>query len=444
MKKSCRFTLLCLLLLQAMACLAPCAARAAAETFTMAGAVEHAMEANPGVEAKILMLEQARMNVGVAQSYFWPRVSVVANTSRIKNYEEVQTYNSDNLTSDNWSKGLRASVSLFAGFAHLHNYEKSRISVEVEKARHMQARLELGSNVQLQFLQLLKFREDLKSAEEAVERIQAQLKAAEEFVKVGMAPYVNVLQNKTELSRAQQQVIRVRNDIRNAEVQLNRYLGFPLNQPIRYVGNLKDFQSTVGYSEEDAVQVAVLKRPDLTVARKSVDVAYKDMYMAMGQLMPKVDATYDNMSTSKEYDDKRYQGYTRYYWSAGLSFSWELFSGGGTVFSSLAERKRAQALQKEYENAMSGARADVIRALLDINAARELIGTSRMGVDAARESYAMASKRYMTNTGTITELLDAQLRLTQAETDASQALMEFQAARARFFFNIGRENPGLK
>ena len=43
--------------------------------------------------------------------------------------------------------------------------------------------------------------EDRKSADKAVERIKTQLHAAEQFVKVGMAPYANVLQNKTELLR---------------------------------------------------------------------------------------------------------------------------------------------------------------------------------------------------------------------------------------------------
>lgn len=39
------------------------------------------------------------------------------------------------------------------------------------------------------------------------------------------------------------------------------------------------------------------------------------------------------------------------------------------------------------------ARADVIRALLDINAAKELIGTSRMGVDAARVSFSTSGAK---------------------------------------------------
>lgn len=93
---------------------------------------------------------------------------------------------------------------------------------------------------------------------------------------------------------------------------------------------------------------------------------------------------------------------------------------------------------------MAGARTDVIKAMLDMDAARELITTTRYGVDSARENYAMSQKRYMTNIGTITDLVDAQVRLTEAERDASRALADYHSARARFYFNIGQENPGLK
>ncbi|MBO4369254.1 MAG: TolC family protein, partial [Desulfovibrio sp.] len=153
-------------------------------TFTLQQAVEQAMKTNPSIEAKIRMLENARMNVGVAQSYFWPRVSLIAQTSHLQNYEEVQTYNSDNLTSENWSKGVRAQLNLFVGFAHLNNLQKSRLAVQSEEARHKQARLELACNVQLQFLQLLRLRQELKTAQDSVERLHMQLKSADSFVDV--------------------------------------------------------------------------------------------------------------------------------------------------------------------------------------------------------------------------------------------------------------------
>lgn len=58
---------------------------AQAQEFTMEQAVEHALKGNPSVESKLLTLEQAKMNIGVAQSYFWPRVSLVSSNNRLEN-----------------------------------------------------------------------------------------------------------------------------------------------------------------------------------------------------------------------------------------------------------------------------------------------------------------------------------------------------------------------
>lgn len=424
-------------------CLPPLPAHAR-QSLSLEQAVELALRNNPGVEAKLLLLEQARMNVGVAQSYFWPRVSLISSYNRVSNFDEQQAYSVDDLSARTWNSGARLSLSLFAGFSHLNGLQKSRIAVDVEKARHQQAQHELACNVQLQFLQLLKLREDRKSADKAVERIKTQLHAAEQFVKVGMAPYANVLQNKTELLRAEQQVIRVKNDIRNAEVQLAKYLGLKDGQEADYRGDLADYGTAVAYSELEAIKAALKYRPDLVIAQKTVQMAYKDMNIRLGEYLPRVDATLDSMKYSRDYDEKRFSDYTRRYWAAGISFSWEVFSGGQTTFASLAEKKRAESLQKDFEDAVAGARTDVIRALLDINAARELIQTTRAGIVAAQENYDMASKRYMTSVGTITELMDAQLTLSQAETDASEALREFQSARARFFYYIGKINTSLR
>jgi len=416
----------------------------AAQMFTLEQAVEHAVRVNPGVESKILLLEQAKMNIGVAQSYFWPRISLVAANTRTKNYEPIPVYSSDSLSQRTWTKGLQANLSLFSGFAHLSNLQKSLLAKEIASANQVQAELELGCNVQLQFLNLLKLRENLKSSEEAVARINKQLSSSEAFVKVGMAPYLNILQNQVELSKAKQQVIKVKNDIRNSEVQLNKYLNFPPDAQVIYRGNLKDYARGISYTEEAAINTAIKSRPDLIIAQKSIEVAFKDMQISMSQYLPKIDLTYSNSQFSIDYDDPRYEDYGRHYWSAGLQFSWEIFSGGATTFDTLSQRKKAQSLQKEYEDSVSSARTDIIRSVLDMKAADELIKSTHVGLTAAKESYDMANKRYTTNTGTITELLDAQLRLTQAQNDESQALNDYQTARSKFFYYIGQKNPSLR
>lgn len=415
-----------------------------AQTFTLHEAVIHALKVNPSVQARVHTVNQARLAIGTAQSYFWPRMSLSYNHNKMENAKDSTAYSSNDISSLNWSGGRRFTWNLFSGFSHLSNLQRSFLQLELEAARHKQARLELLVNVQLQFLSLLQARESLNTAKESVLRIEKQLEAAEAFVKVDMAPYANVLQIQVELARAQQSVIRANNDIRNAQVQLNRYLGFEPAEDVTYIGNLADYAGEINYTEDEAIKTAMFTRPDLIIAQKSVAVAGKDLQGTLGQFLPRVDATYDIGYYSKDYEDRRYQDYTREYWSIGINFSWEIFSGGATLFETLAGRERIKGLRKEYENSIANARTEIIRSILDIAAAKELIGVAKKGVESARESYAMASTRYMTSIGTITELVDSQLRLTQAETDVSQALTDYHAARARFYYYIGQENLALE
>lgn len=415
---------------------------AQAREFTLGQAVEQALKANPGVESKVRALERARLEMGVAQSYFWPRISMVASTSELRNSGDVSSL--DDVSSHSDSYGLRLTLNLFAGYSHLNNLQRTRIEAAIAEARQRQAELELGTNVQIQFLQLLKARKDMVTVEESIKRLETQLKAAQAFVRVGMAPYVNVLQNEVELSEAHQQKIRTANAIRSCEVQLNQFLGFNPSEQIQYSGYLEDYPHTVPLTEEEALRQAVALRPDLVIAQKSVEAARAQSKATAGKFLPQVDLTFDNMRFRRDYREPRYKDYSRGYSTVGVNMSWVLFEGGQASFAYAADRKQMQALEKEYENSRSSAQAEVIKAWMDIRTAEEVLVTARKGVSAAEESYAMADKRYNTSVGTITELLNAQNRLTQAKTQVSQALMEYQSARARLFFYVGIKNEKLQ
>ena len=424
--------------------LLPLAAQAKAPSYTLQKAVEHALEANPTIEAKLLAIEKAQMDVLATGGNFLPKVTLMWNRGRLENTGAVGT--TEDYSNKSLSKGLRVQLSLFAGFMHLNSLGKSLLQASMEEARHEQVRLELIGNVQLHFLELLKAREDMKTVKESKKRIETQLKAAKAFVDVGMAPQLNVLQNEVEMSKVQQQEIRVANTIRTTRAMLNKYLGYDARADVNYTGSLKDFNGSVNYSEEEAIDMAMRNRPDLIIAHKSVAMALKQSHITAGRYLPSVSAYYDNMRSSKVYtDEKTYsRDYARSYWGVGLNVSWDVFDGGQTTFTYIGDRKAAASLRKEYEDALASARVAVISALLDITAAKELITTSRKGVEAAQESYDMANRRYQTNVGTITEMLDAQVNLTKAEEDYSLALTEFHSARSKFFYNIGVENIGLK
>ncbi|MBS6830957.1 MAG: TolC family protein [Desulfovibrio sp.] len=413
-----------------------------ARGYTLDAAITQALQANPSIEEKVRALESARMEVGVAQSYFWPRVSLVANKNKLKNSGAIGS--TDELSNTSTSKGLRATLSLFAGFSHLNNLQRTMIEKDIAELRCLHAELELISNVQIQFFNLLQARRDLRYVKGSIRRITTQLDAAQSFFDVGMAPYVNVLQNKVELSQAQEQLINTQNTIRICKIQLNNFLGFSPEEKINYNGQLEDYPRKMDYEENEALNLAIKHRPDVLIARKSVEAAEKTVLSTAGEALPQVDLTSDVMSSNRDYADNHYTDYDRQYWSIGVNFTWTFFEGGKTAFGVARDKKRVSGLSAAYRNTLASAKTDVLKALMDIQAAREVYATAKDGLKAAEENYAMASNRYNTNIGTITELIDAQTRLTEAEVRISKSLANFQIARVKLFFNIGLKNPSLR
>jgi outer membrane protein TolC len=217
----------------------------------------------------------------------------------------------------------------------------------------------------------------MRHAYDSLKRLTKQLEAAKAFDKVGMAPHLNVLQNEVQLSKAEQDKIRIANQIRNYEVTLNRLLGFSSDEKIIYKGKLNSFGYGVPFSEVEAVKTAMIRRPDLIIANKSISAAVKDSHITAGHFLPKVDIVYDNMKMKRNYQEDFYTDYTRSYWSVTLNFRWDIFEGGHTSFSYARDKKRIQSLQKEYENSMLAAKTDIVQVFMDMQTADELIQTAK-------------------------------------------------------------------
>lgn len=410
--------------------------------FSLREAVEKGLQANPSLASRQLIMEQAWHNVSVAKGLFSPTVTANYSNRKLNNNGGIGS--TEDMSGRNFYYGVRISQNLFNGFGHLSNLEKSKASALIEEDRVRQGKLELIANIQLEFLQLLKARADFETVAQSRKRIEAQLASARAFVKVGMAPYLNVLQNEVELAQVEQDALRVENAIRNHEVQLNKYLGLDNNVETNYIGDLQSYSSVVDFTEDTAIALALTQRPDLKIAEKSINVALHQADMTLAQYYPRISVDIDANRAGKKYRDSKTKDYERDYSSISLNIVYEFFTGLTTSNTLLGDRKRVAALKKDLENTLNQATAEIIKGLLDINSAREIIKVSRSALTAAQESYNIADKRYITNTGTIIDLLDAQYKLTRAEADATLALVEFHSARAKFFFNLGQENLGLE
>ena len=81
---------------------------------------------------------------------------------------------------------------------------------------------------------------------------------------------------------------------------------------------------------------------------------------------------------------------------------------------------------------------EVEQAYLVVNEAQERIAASQTAVASAQENFRLAQGRFDAGVGTILELTDAQLFLTQAQNTEAQALADYRVALASLERATGR------
>jgi outer membrane protein TolC len=118
--------------------------------------------------------------------------------------------------------------------------------------------------------------------------------------------------------------------------------------------------------------------------------------------------------------------------SVGLLVSIPLFEGGHNA----AKLDEQLAILTAQQNRLHALRLRIMvqieTVLMDIKAARERIETARTGIDAAKEGLRIENMKYEQGKGTISDVLDAQAELLEAETNHDEAYSAFLIAYAQF------------
>jgi outer membrane protein len=81
---------------------------------------------------------------------------------------------------------------------------------------------------------------------------------------------------------------------------------------------------------------------------------------------------------------------------------------------------------------------EVHQAYLEMEETRMMLGAADQAVEEAGESFRLAEERYRLGAGTSLDILDAQARLTEAETSRVEALYEIKLASARMRRAVGK------
>ena len=101
-----------------------------------------------------------------------------------------------------------------------------------------------------------------------------------------------------------------------------------------------------------------------------------------------------------------------------------------------AEADLAKA-EESYRDTVDSVMLDVRSTYLDLREAEKRIKTTQVAVAKAEEDYHIAQVRYMAGVGTNTDVLDAQVALTDAQNNYVQSLYDYNTSRTSLETAIG-------
>ncbi|NDV20058.1 TolC family protein [Pseudodesulfovibrio sp. JC047] len=417
---------------------APAAAAETSGPFDLERCVQRALDLNPSMTAIRAQLQGTKFGTRSALGDFGPALGASYGYTH---YD--RGYTSSGQQSD-WVAKVNIKQPVFKGFNLLATWQKAQLTEESTMASLTKVELALVENVQTTFLDLLKARMDVKSAEDSVARLESQLKVISAFYDVGLRPKAEVLDAEVDLATSKQGLLTAKNNVATQEAQLNTLLNIPIEMDVEYVGELQyvPFNLTL----RECLTRAYDHRPDLLIGEKSVEISQKDVTIAESSFYPSVDARWDYVNRGDDAGlngggDYTHEGFE--YWTAGIEASMSIFEWGSDYYNAKQFDQTVKQLTAELENTRLNAGFEVKRALLSIQEAADRISVAKKSVIAAEEAYRMAVARYQAQVGTNTDVLNAQERLTASEAQLSQALADYGTAVSALYVAMGEKNLGL-
>ncbi len=329
-------------------------------------------------------------------------------------------------TDNSYSGGLTVNLPLFAPALYRSiRLTEADIKLAVEKARA--SRIGLVNEVTKAFYQLLLAQDSYGVLRKAYTQAEANLQVVDERFKVGSVSEYDRIRADVQVRSLKPGLVSAGNGVALAGLQLRMLLGLTDEPVITARGSLSDYESAM---QPDLPVAATLENnSDLRQLDLNMELLCRNERLTKAGFLPTVGASYSYTYSSMN-NDFRIRDYKWFPYSfVALSVKIPLFNA-----SNYPKLRRVRLQMRQLRETRLNTERQLgmlVQSCRDkMAAAYEQQASNREGIHQAEKGRMIARKRYEVGMGTILELNDAELALTQAELAYRQAIYDYLTARA--------------
>jgi outer membrane protein len=270
----------------------------------------------------------------------------------------------------------------------------------------------------------------LKEAEETVSARQLVVDQAEALQKSGLKSGLDVSIADYNVAEAKLLVARSRNEVRAAYAELSAAIGS--DEELTFDLADENAPSLSLADEGSTVKLALSLRPELNALKFDRDAATRILAAEKALKWPSVSAVWN-----AGYAPIHTSSMASHYNAGGVVVNIPIFNGNLYKARQAEADYRARASEQTLRDGENRVARDVRVAWLSADAAAQRIGLAAQLVNRANEALSLAQERYRLGLSSIVELSQAQLNLTVAELESTNAKYDYLIQRATLSYQSG-------
>lgn len=405
---------------------------------TLETCIKTALENNPGIQAGITRIHEAKYMIKQAESAYYPRLYLSGAYSVTDNPPQafMMSLNQKDLDmadpgfdpndpddTDNMRLSIGLKYRIYDGGVKSIHVQMAKESKQLRELGLRAVQNELIHQVTRGYYGVLQAQSFVAVQEESVKSLEENLRIATARFNAGSAVKTDVLNLEVKLAQAREDTIRAKNGVRLAIASLNTAIGSDLiltnGLPVPAREEIREKPESLDFS-------VIENRPELKVTHTLSNIKEHSYEKVSREHRPTMSAF-----GSYDLDSGDFSEFENSY-LMGVMAEWEFFDGYQLQNKARVAKAQWQTAKKETLKARNDLRLDLQQAYLNAMDAWERLGVSEKSIESAGEALRITSELYKQGVAEISVLLTAQVGLTTQKTRSVAAYYDYLTALSNY------------
>jgi len=398
--------------------------------FTLNGLLETALKTHEDIKNFESQVEKAHAQHRKTRGLYYPSLDLRADGGRERTDRE---FGSDTVF-NRYDTSLRAN-QLITDFGKTQNMiDRSMVLVQQAEARLASKRQQVLREGIVAYINLVKARDRLKSAQKSENRIKELTGIEKTLVEKKAGLSSNLLQVKSQLAGAMALRVQAEGDLSIAKNRFQAvFFHMPDNQETAQLTDIPFPHNKLPMTLEDAVSLAQKQNPELLITFYDTQLAQKDIDIAQAAFYPQLNLFAEARGTD---NDDGIEGYKNQL-STGLEFRYNLFRGGADqaeLTSALANSQAASYYTRYVQRII---REQVSNSWEQLSIFKHRAVLLKQQADIVENFLLLAKKERKMGTRSLLDVLNGEVNYINASAAAIAADQDTKIAAFNLFFAMG-------